>query len=86
MSDTTIPVTYAGGISYSLIFRPSDTGLMVRRSTDENWTTIEDVRAAALDRDPAKVVVEIIGRSQHRLPIYAYMSISDWETVKRLRQ
>lgn len=85
MSDTTIPVTYAGGISYSLFFRPTDSGLTVRRSTEEVWKTVGDMRAAPLDRDPGTVVVEIIGSGLHDLPIYAYMSIADWEAVKRLR-
>jgi len=85
MPDTIIPVTYAGGQSYTLIFREGPDGLMVRRDYNDIWKPVADLRMHPLDRNPAKVVVEINGDLKQGVPIYAWMRPEDWERLKRLR-
>ena len=83
MTDTIIPVTYAGGIAYSLILHNGPNGLRVRRSSGGDWKDVVDIKGSQLDEE--RVLVEINGDLKHGAPIFAWMRPEDWETVKRLR-
>lgn len=85
MAETTIPATYAGGISYSLAFQQTENGLQVRRSGDDVWKPVVDLKASPLDRDPERVLVEINGDLTHGAPIFSWMLTHDWETVRGMK-
>jgi len=85
MPDTSIPVTYAGGQSYALVFRQVDDGLMVRKDYDETWKPVADVRMTPDERNPARLIVEINGDLKHGVPIFVWMDEAGWETLRGLR-
>lgn len=85
MPDTLIPVTYAGGQSYHLVFRQTADGLMVRRDYDETWKPVADVRMQADDRNKKRLIVEFNGDLKHGVPLFCWMDEQGWETLKGLR-
>ena len=85
MPDVSVPVSYAGSQSYSLIFRQTVDGLQVRRDYDETWKPVVDVRMTPHDRDPERLIVEINGDLKHGAPIFVWMNAEGWEVLRGLR-
>jgi len=48
MTDTIIPITYAGDIAYSLILHQGPNGLRVRRRSGGDWKDVVDIKGSQL--------------------------------------
>ena len=85
MPETRIPVTYAGGVTYSLIFRQTDEGFEVRRDYLDVWKPVATVQMAPLERDPDLTEVIINGDLKHGVPFFVWMNAAGVEVLKGLR-